>query len=114
MAITLADEAPRVMVTRNHRIPGARYFGPVPEDLGGARDHRPDDQGLPDPHLLRLELQARRWQTGRPCFPGQIGRCGGPCSQKVTIEEHRAIVDQFVAFMASHDRTRRSPGCSAR
>ena len=31
MAITLADEAPRVMVTRNHRIPGARYFGPYPK-----------------------------------------------------------------------------------
>ncbi len=31
MAITMADEAPRVMVTRNHRIPGARYFGPYPK-----------------------------------------------------------------------------------
>jgi excinuclease ABC subunit C len=42
-------------------------------------------------------------QSGRPCFPGQIGRCGGPCSHKVTIEEHRAIVDDFVAFMAGGD-----------
>ena len=42
--------------------------------------------------------------TGRPCFPGQIGRCGGPCSMKVTIEEHRAIVDDFVAFMAGGDQ----------
>ena len=41
--------------------------------------------------------------TGRPCFPGQIGRCGGPCSMKVTIEEHRAIVDDFVAFMSGGD-----------
>src|SRR5690606_38107607 len=31
MAVTLADEAPRVMVTRNHRISGARYFGPYPK-----------------------------------------------------------------------------------
>ena len=43
--------------------------------------------------------------SGRPCFAGQIGRCGGPCSQKVTIEQHREIVDQFVTFMAGHDRT---------
>jgi excinuclease ABC subunit C len=43
--------------------------------------------------------------SGRPCFPGQIGRCGGPCSMTVSIEEHRRIVDQFVAFMASHDRS---------
>ncbi|MFM9597046.1 UvrB/UvrC motif-containing protein, partial [Streptomyces scabiei] len=42
--------------------------------------------------------------TGRPCFPGQIGRCGGPCSMRVTIEEHRAIVDDFVAFMSGGDQ----------
>ncbi len=45
----------------------------------------------------------RAMQTGRPCFPGQIGRCGGPCSFTVTIDEHRVIVDQFVAFMAHPD-----------
>ncbi len=42
--------------------------------------------------------------SGRPCFPGQIGRCGGPCSGRVTIEEHRAIVDDFVAFMSGGDQ----------
>jgi len=42
--------------------------------------------------------------TGRPCFPGQIGRCGGPCSMTVSIEEHRAIVDDFVAFMSGGDQ----------
>ena len=45
----------------------------------------------------------RAMATGRPCFPGQIGKCGGPCSMRVTIEEHRAIVDDFVAFMAGGD-----------
>ncbi len=104
MAITLADEAPRVIVTRNHRIKGAKYFGPVPEGLGGARHDRPHDPGLPDPHVQRLVVQEGDGQSGRPCFPGQIGRCGGPCSMKVTIEEHRAIVDDFVAFMSGGDQ----------
>ena len=31
LAVTLGDEAPRVMVTRNTRIPGAKYFGPYPK-----------------------------------------------------------------------------------
>jgi excinuclease ABC subunit C len=42
--------------------------------------------------------------TGKPCFAGQIGRCFGPCSGRVTIEEHRANVDRFVAFMQNQDR----------
>ncbi len=46
----------------------------------------------------------RAMASGKPCFPGQIGRCGGPCSGKVTIEEHRAIVDDFVSFMVGNDR----------
>ncbi|MGA1837105.1 excinuclease ABC subunit UvrC [Herbiconiux sp. 11R-BC] len=103
LAITLGDEAPRVMVTRNHRIKGARYFGPYPK-IWAVKD------------TIDLMIKAfpirtcsdssykHAIQTGRPCFPGQIGRCGGPCSGRVTIEEHRAIVDDFVAFMAGGDK----------
>lgn len=103
LVVTLADEAPRVMVTRNRRIPGARYFGPYPK-IWAVRD------------TIELMVRAfpirtcsdssykRAMATGRPCFPGQIGRCGGPCSGRVTLEEHRRIVDDFVAFMAHPDR----------
>ncbi|PWC07945.1 excinuclease ABC subunit UvrC [Mycetocola zhujimingii] len=103
MAITLADEAPRVLVTRNPRIKGARYFGPYPK-IWAVHD------------TIDLMIKAfpirtcsdssykRAMQSGKPCFPGQIGRCGGPCSGKVTLEEHRAMVDDFVSFMAGHDR----------
>ena len=102
LAITLGDEAPRVTITRNTRIPGARYFGPYPK-IWAVRE------------TIDLMIKAfpirtcsdssykRAMETGRPCFPGQIGRCGGPCSGKVTIAEHRAIVDDFVAFMAGSD-----------
>jgi excinuclease ABC subunit C len=103
MAVTLGDEAPRVMVTRNRRIPGARYFGPYPK-IWAVKD------------TIDLMIKAfpirtcsdssykHAMQTGRPCFPGQIGRCGGPCSGRVTIAEHRAIVDDFVAFMNGGDQ----------
>lgn len=103
MAITLGDEAPRVMVTRNRRIAGAKYFGPYPK-IWAVRD------------TIDLMIKAfpirtcsdssykQAMQSGRPCFPGQIGRCGGPCSGKVTIEEHRRIVDDFVSFMNGGDR----------
>jgi excinuclease ABC subunit C len=102
MAVTLADEAPRVMVTRNHRIPGARYFGPYPKMWAVRETIDLMIKAFPIRTCSDSSYQ-RAMQTGRSCFPGQIGRCGGPCSQTVTIEEHREIVDQFVAFMASHD-----------
>ncbi len=104
MVVTLADEAPRVMVTRNHRIPGARYFGPYPKVWAVRETIDLMVKAFPI-RTCSDSSYKRAMQTGRPCFPGQIGRCGGPCSQKVTIEEHREIVDQFIAFMASHDRS---------
>jgi excinuclease ABC subunit C len=104
MALTMADEAPRVMVTRNHRIPGARYFGPYPKIWAVRETIELMVKAFPI-RTCSDSSYAKAMASGRPCFAGQIGRCGGPCSQKVTIEEHRAIVDQFATFMASHDRS---------
>ncbi|HWU27788.1 MAG TPA: excinuclease ABC subunit UvrC, partial [Microbacterium sp.] len=102
MAITLADEAPRVIVTRNRKIPGARYFGPYPK-VWAVHDTI-DLMVKAFPIRTCSDASYKRaMQTGRPCFPGQIGKCGGPCSMTCTIEEHRAMVDDFVAFMAGGD-----------
>ena len=103
MAITLADEAPRVIVTRNHRIPGAKYFGPYPK-VWAVHDTIDLMIKVFPIRTCSDASYKKAMQTGRPCFPGQIGRCGGPCSMKVTVEEHRAIVDDFVAFMAGGDQ----------
>jgi excinuclease ABC subunit C len=103
MAITLADEAPRVIVTRNRKIRGAKYFGPYPKVWAV---HEVIDLMI-KVFPIRTCSDAsykKAMATGRPCFPGQIGRCGGPCSMRVSIEEHRAIVDDFVAFMAGGDQ----------
>lgn len=102
MAITLADEAPRVMVTRNRRIPGAKYFGPYPK-VWAVHDTIDLMIKVFPIRTCSDASYKRAMQTGRPCFPGQIGKCGGPCSHRVTIEEHRRIVDDFIAFMQGGD-----------
>jgi excinuclease ABC subunit C len=102
LAITLADEAPRVIVTRNHRIPGAKYFGPYPK-VWAVHDTIDLMIKVFPIRTCSDASYKKAMATGRPCFPGQIGRCGGPCSMRVTVEEHRAIVDDFVAFMSGGD-----------
>jgi len=102
MAVTLGDEAPRVLVTRNRRIPRARYFGPYPKVWAVHETIDLMIKAFPIRTCSDASYK-RAMATGRPCFPGQIGKCGGPCSMKVSIEEHRAMVDDFVAFMAGGD-----------
>ena len=103
MAITLADEAPRVIVTRNRRIAGAKYFGPYPK-VWAVHDTIDLMIRVFPIRTCSDSSYKKAMSTGRPCFPGQIGRCGGPCSMKVTIEEHRAIVEDFIAFMSGGDQ----------
>jgi len=103
LAVTLADEAPRVIVTRNRRIPGAKYFGPYPK-VWAVHDTIDLMIKVFPIRTCSDASYKKAMATGRPCFPGQIGRCGGPCSMTVTVEEHRAIVDDFVAFMSGGDQ----------
>lgn len=103
MAITLADEAPRVIVTRNRKIRGAKYFGPYPK-VWAVHDTIDLMIKVFPIRTCSDASYKKAMATGRPCFPGQIGRCGGPCSMKVTVEEHRAIVDDLIAFMSGGDQ----------
>lgn len=102
LVVTLADEAPRAMVSRKRGIPGARYFGPYPK-MWAVTDMVEILIKLFPIRTCKDSDYRRAMATGKPCFAGQIGRCFGPCSGKVTIEEHRANVDRFVAFMQNQD-----------
>ncbi|GAB3796788.1 excinuclease ABC subunit UvrC [Humibacter antri] len=102
LAVTLADDVPRTMVTRNRGIKGARYFGPytkvwaIRETLDLMLKAFPM-RSCSDGVYHRAEL------TGRPCLLGDIGKCVAPCVGRVTLEEHREVADDFVSFMAGND-----------
>lgn len=103
IAVTLGEEAPRVVVTRRRNMPGAKYFGPYPrvwavyETLDLLRTMFPLRTCKDSDYRAAMK-------TGKPCFASQIGRCAGPCSHKVSVEQHREAVLRFVAFMSSQDR----------
>ncbi|MDR5700663.1 excinuclease ABC subunit UvrC [Agromyces aerolatus] len=103
LAVTLADDAPRAIVTRNRGIRGARYFGPYPK-VWAVNDTLDLLLKLFPIRTCKDSDYRRAMATGKPCFAGQIGRCFGPCSGRVTIEEHRENVGRFVAFMQNQDR----------
>jgi excinuclease ABC subunit C len=103
LVVTLADEAPRAMVSRRRGIPGARYFGPYPK-VWAVNETLEVLLKLFPIRTCKDSDYKRAMASGRPCFAGQIGRCFGPCSMRVTIEEHRENVDRFVAFMQNQDR----------
>lgn len=104
LAITLAERVPRVMITRNRKLAGARYFGPYTK-VWAVRE-------TVDLMLKAFPMRScsdsvyqRAHRTGRPCLLGDIGKCAAPCVGRVTPEEHRGIALDFASFMAGNDES---------
>ncbi|HSJ45271.1 MAG TPA: excinuclease ABC subunit UvrC [Euzebyales bacterium] len=98
LAITVQDEVPRAMVRRNPRRDGTRYFGPyahayaIRETLDlllRVFPVRTCSQGVFD----RCE------RTGRPCLLFHIGRCTAPCVGRISLDAHRTLVEDMIAFL---------------
>ncbi len=99
LAITLDEEYPRVMVGRGAKKKGVKYFGPY--------SHAWAIRETVDLLLRVFPMRScskgvfnRHRQIGRPCLLGYIGKCSAPCTGNVSAEEHREIVDDFVAFLS--------------
>uniref|UniRef100_UPI002FC65B23 excinuclease ABC subunit UvrC n=1 Tax=Aeromicrobium sp. TaxID=1871063 RepID=UPI002FC65B23 len=98
LAVTVSEEFPRVTVMRGAQRKGVRYFGPY----GHAWAIRDTVDTLLRVFPMRSCSQGvfrRAAAIGRPCLLGDIGKCAAPCVGRVSAEEHRAIVDDFLAFM---------------
>ncbi|WP_311210097.1 MULTISPECIES: excinuclease ABC subunit UvrC [unclassified Aeromicrobium] len=98
LAVTVGEEVPRVQVMRGAQRKGVRYFGPY----GHAWAIRDTVDTLLRVFPMRscsAGVYRRAQGIGRPCLLGDIGKCAAPCVGRVTPEEHRGIVDDFMAFM---------------
>ncbi|GAA3534082.1 excinuclease ABC subunit UvrC [Aeromicrobium panaciterrae] len=98
LAVTVGEEFPRVTVMRGAQRKGVRYFGPY----GHAWAIRDTVDTLLRVFPMRSCSQGvfrRAAAIGRPCLLGDIGKCAAPCVGRVDADEHRAIVDDFLAFM---------------
>jgi excinuclease ABC subunit C len=99
IAVTMQDEYPRVMFTRERHRPGVLYFGPyanakkVRETLDVVNrvfPYRPCEGPKP----------GRR--SGIPCLDYHIDRCVAPCVGYVTKEEYARVIDEVVEFLSGN------------
>src|SRR4051794_15294926 len=99
LAVTLNEEYPRLQVMRGPKRKGVRYFGPYAH-AWAIRETLDLLLRVFPARTCSAGVFKRAGQIGRPCLLGYIGKCSAPCVGRVTAEEHRAIVDDFVDFMA--------------
>ena len=102
IAVTVEDEYPRVMFTRERHRRGVVYFGPYAnakkvretlDVLNRAFRFRPCEGPRPGRH------------SGIPCLDFHIDRCLAPCVDKVSPEEYRKIIDGVIDFLSGDTKT---------
>ena len=99
IAVTMEDEYPRVMFTRERHRPGVWYFGPYAnakkvretlDVLNRVFPYRPCEGPKPGRH------------SGIPCLDFHIDRCLAPCVGYVSQEDYRAIIDSVIEFLSGN------------
>src|SRR5256712_10834984 len=99
IAVTVEDEYPRVMFTRERHRRGVVYFGPYAnakkvretlDVLNRVFPYRPCEGPKPGRH------------SGIPCLDYHIDRCLAPCVGYVTEEDYRAIIEQVIEFLSGN------------
>jgi excinuclease ABC subunit C len=97
IAVTVEDEYPRVMFTRERHRRGVWYFGPYAnakkvretlDVLNRVFPYRPCEGPKPGRH------------SGIPCLDYHIDRCLAPCVGYVSKEDYRAIIDRVIEFLS--------------
>jgi len=101
IAVTVEDEYPRVMFTRERHRPGVWYFGPYAnakkvretlDVLNRVFPYRPCEGPKPGRH------------SGIPCLDYHIDRCLAPCVGYVSQEDYRAIIDSVIEFLSGNTK----------
>jgi excinuclease ABC subunit C len=97
LALTMDEKFPRVQVMRGDRRKGTRYFGPY--TAGAIRETMDTLLRVFPVRSCSAGVLKRAQASGRPCLLGYIDKCAAPCVGRVTPEEHRALAEDFCAFM---------------
>jgi excinuclease ABC subunit C len=101
IAVTVEDDFPRVMFTRERHRRGVVYFGPYAnakkvretlDVLNRVFRFRPCEGPQPGRH------------SGIPCLDYHIDRCLAPCVDYVSKENYRDIIDGVVEFLSGETR----------
>ena len=98
LAVTVSEQFPRVLVMRGTKRKGVRYYGPYAH-AWAIRETLDQVLRVFPVRTCSSGVFRRAGQVGRPCLLGYIGKCSAPCVGRVSEDEHRALVEDFMAFM---------------
>jgi excinuclease ABC subunit C len=104
LAISLADDVPRVMVTRNRDAKGSRYFGPYTNSWA-VRETLDTLLKVYPVRSCSAGVYSRAKQSNRPCLLADIGKCSAPCVGRISPAEHKVKTKELIDFLNAGDES---------
>ena len=101
LKIDLAEDFPKVYITRKVAKDGARYFGPF-ASAGSVRQTMDLIKRL---FPYRSCTKAITGKDPRPCLEYFINRCVAPCTGVASKEDYAKVIDQVTLFMEGDTET---------
>ena len=98
LAVSLADEFPRLFISRAKRRPGVKYFGPYAH-AWALRSSSDVIQKLYPIRSCTDSNFASAVKSKRQCLLGDIGKCSAPCVSWISKEEHQELAKKLVKFV---------------
>jgi excinuclease ABC subunit C len=102
LAITMSEEVPRVLITRNRDRKGTKYFGPYTQSWA-IRETMDTMLKVFPMRSCSSGIYQRAVQSNRPCLLADIGKCSAPCVGRISLEDHKKNAKQFGDFISSGD-----------
>lgn len=101
LAVSVGERIPRAYFYRGPRRKNVRYFGPY-SHAWAVRETLDLLTRVFPIRTCSKGVYNRHESLGRPCLLGYIDKCSAPCIGRVSEEEHRDIVRDFVSFMSGN------------
>ena len=95
LKITVKDQFPRVIVTRNVVKDKSKYFGPYTQ-VGALRETLRLLQKL---FPVRSCKQSEVDKRTRPCLNAHIKRCLAPCSGQISTQQYGEVIEEVIMFL---------------
>lgn len=102
LALSVAEEYPRMWVYRGKRRKNVQYFGPYSK-VGALRETVDLLAKVFPIRTCTNGVMRRHTALGRPCLLGYIDKCSAPCVEAISQREYSELVDRCIAFLAGHD-----------